>query len=146
MLLCNTSNLIVSDVNLIEHPSFTIRQKLFAIYEQNVDPLCKVFHKPTLQSYILTIKTNAVVDPDEAEIHAALFAMYGAAIVSMHDTDYNILLKVPKDVALRQFCFAIEFYLVKADYLGSRRLGPLQALVVYLVSLCFKSLSDLSLE
>lgn len=135
MLLCSTSNLFVSDLKLIEHPILATRQKLFTIYERNVDPLCRVFHKPTLQSYIFTIQTNALVSPEEAEAHAALFAMYGAAVLSMPEEEYNILLKVPRDALLHQFCFAIEFYLIKADYLESRRLGPLQAFVIYIVSL-----------
>lgn len=134
ILLCNSSGLVVSDLNSIEHPSPVIREKLLTIYEQNVDPLCKVFHKPTLRSHIATISTNALVSPEEAEVHAALFAIYGAAILSMPDGESDLLLNCPRDVALRSFCFAIEFYLVKANFLDSRRLGPLQALVVYLVS------------
>jgi len=110
-----------------------MRQRLFSTYCDNVDPLCKIIHRPTVQSQIDSIHTSAEASRDEAGIHATLFAIYGAAIISLPDDKYSQLMDEPKDGVLRRFRFATEYFLSKADYMESRRREPLQAFSIYLV-------------
>lgn len=134
LLLCSKpSRIFVLAPEALQHPSLSMRQRLLSIYCDNVDPLCKIIHRPTVKLQIETAYTNVEVGQEEAEIHATLFAIYGAAIVSLPDDDYNKLTDEPKADILRRFRLAVEYFLSKADYTESRRLGPLQAFTIYLV-------------
>jgi len=111
-----------------------MRQQLFSIYCDSVDPLCKIIHRPSVQSQIDSIYTSVEVGREEAGIHATLFAIYGAATISLPANKYSQLMDEPKDCVLRRYRFATEYYLSKADYMESRKLEPLQAFSIYLVS------------
>lgn len=133
LLLCSGSNVFVLDPEALQHPPLALRRKLFSVYCNNVDPLVKIIHRPTVWSQLNAADAKAEVSQDEAEIHAVLFAIYAAAIISLLDEDYAQMINEPKHVLLQQFRFATEYYLSKANFLESRRLVPLQAFTIYMV-------------
>lgn len=112
------------------HPPPEIMARLWALYLQNVDPLVKILHRPTiakaLQRYIeyrsLSPPTNALV-----------FAIYFCAVTSLKPHDCLEELGETSDVVVARYRNSIERALAEADYLNTNELETLQALALYTV-------------
>jgi hypothetical protein len=129
------SNSVVSS-DLVR-PSYAHSGVLFQLYFANVDPVCKILHRPTATTYFSNLE--ALVDPLTNQFKfksfaAVTFAMYFAAVVSMPPEECLTQLGDSKDVLVVRFRRDTEVALVAADFLNSLEIITLQALTIYIVS------------
>lgn len=133
-LLYSNADIFVVNSDSLRHPPTSIRQQLFSIYCENVDPLLKIIHYPTVQSRLEQVETDLQQDAKQAETNALLFAIYAAAVMTLPDVYYASIANGTKNDALSRFMFAIEYFLIKSKYIQSQSIVPLQAFTIYLVS------------
>lgn len=133
LLYSNPDGFIVNSESL-QHPPLLVRQQLFSIYCENVDPLFKIIHRPTVQSQLEQVGTIVQHDVKEAGTNALLFAIYAAAVMTLPDIYYASIANETKSDALSRYIFAVEYSLIKSKYIQSQSIIPMQAFTIYLVS------------
>ncbi|KAF4986404.1 hypothetical protein FDECE_15977 [Fusarium decemcellulare] len=106
-------------------------------YIETVDPLLKIVHKPSIQELML-------VDVSEGQkLHPASLALIQAicliAITSMSDDDVSANLKRDKEPLLRVVSALTEQALMAANFLATRDVRTLQALLLFLYHLKYKA-------
>ena len=113
------------------HPSHVQIFRLWQIYSDNVNPLLKVTHAPTLQARIL----DAAVDIDSVsrELEALMFSIYCTAIITMSEDDCCNILGGTKIGLLRKYQDACHQALINCGFLRSRERDCLTAFFLYLV-------------
>ena len=99
---------------------------------ENVDPLTKVVHVPTLRPAIQKAASNVGTIPRSLE--ALMFAIYGAAVMSLKDDGCKQILDEPRKTLLSQYVSATKAALSRAKFMGTTSLVVLQALVLHLLS------------
>lgn len=115
------------------HPAVSQIFLLWQTFLDNVNPIIKPFHAPSVQQLIL----EAVGDMDNIPrtTDALLFAIYLSSVMSMDDwTCQRMLGEVKSDLVLR-FSKLAEQALVNAEFLKSTNIVTLQAQTIYLVGL-----------
>ena len=113
------------------HPQPVQIFKLWQTFLDNVNPLSKVIHAPTLQVKILDATGN--LDNLQPNMEALLFAIYTTAICSLSSDECEIIMGEPKTKLFPRFLTATEQALSKASFLESSDLMLLQAFVLLLV-------------
>ncbi|GIK04037.1 transcription factor vrtR1 [Aspergillus viridinutans] len=68
-----------------QHPSYEEATKLWSVYVQNVDPLCKVLHVPSVAKMVDTVAKQPAAASKTDE--CLLFVTYYFAVFSMADAD-----------------------------------------------------------
>lgn len=113
------------------HPSHVHIFQLWQIYSDNINPLLKVTHAPTLQARIL----DAAVDVTciSRELEALMFSIYCAAIITMNEDDCRSTLGGSKVKLLRKYQDACHQALINCGFLRSRERDCLTAFFLYLV-------------
>jgi hypothetical protein len=119
------------------HPDPTEIDCLWLIYSRNIDPVLKIVHKPTFERSLMKAKSN--LDGLSRGMEAMMFAMYFAAVASLRPEECRLMLNVEKAVLHTRYRFAVEQALARAGLLDTRELIVLQAFVVFLVRLDYKS-------
>lgn len=116
------------------HPEQVQVFRLWQIYLENVDPLLKVTHTPTLQSRII----NAVSDLEGISLtmEALLFSVYCVSILSLTNQECRSFFGSPRNDLLATYQFACQQSLLNCKALRSGNVESLTALFLYLVSLC----------
>lgn len=121
-----------SDVDLSTlHPPQAQVPFLWQIYVENIDPLVKILHVPTMSKNISNLRNNMKDIPPAME--ALLFSIYYAAVTSMEPAEVLSSLGVEKSILINQFRFACEQSLAKADFLTSTDIVVVQAFALFLV-------------
>lgn len=117
--------------------------RLWQVYIDNVNPLLKISHVPTLQGRII----GAAADPIEIpkSLEALMFAIYFIAVQSMTDEDVQSTFGEDKPVLLARYHKATQQALTNASFMRSNELMVLQAYLLYLVSTIHTQFSRLSL-
>lgn len=113
------------------HPPASQILELWNIYLENFDPLTKIVH-PTLQSAI----EKAIVDLSSLpkSLEALLFAVYGAAVLSLNDDDCHQRFGESRKALLSRYRLATKTALSRAKLMASVDLMVLQALLIHLLS------------
>lgn len=113
------------------HPSPIHMFRLWQTFLDNVNPLIKIFHAPSVQQMVL----DATADLDEIpkNTEALLFGIYAAATISMDEDGCQKLFGEEKEVVLARFQSGGRQALRKAGYLRSSDIVVLQAFTLYLV-------------
>lgn len=115
------------------HPSLPQAINLFAVFTENVSPVMRLFHMPTLsRSYWDAI---ASLDSLDKNTEALLFAIYYATTISLSDEQCLSLLGVSRQAATEKYRFAVEQALARADLLNTHSMVLLQAAVLFLSAL-----------
>ncbi|KAI1259677.1 mitogen-activated protein kinase [Xylariaceae sp. FL1019] len=114
------------------YPSHESAMKLWKVYTENVDPLCRVLHIPTISRMV------EVVSPCSANAtkvqECLLFSIYYAAIHSLHPGDCETLFSEPRAVLLSRFQAAVHQALVNVSFLRTAEMPVMQAYVLYLIA------------
>ncbi|KAF9691232.1 hypothetical protein EKO04_010849 [Ascochyta lentis] len=115
------------------HPTHVQIFRLWQVYSDNINPLLKVTHAPTLQARIL----DAAVDVTSIsrELEALMFSIYCAAITSLDEEACRTTFGEPKAKLLRNYQDACHQALINCGFLRSRERDCLTAYFLYLVSL-----------
>ncbi|KAI0160156.1 mitogen-activated protein kinase [Xylariaceae sp. FL1272] len=113
------------------HPSHGCAMKLWKVYTENVDPLCRILHIPT------TSRMVEAVSPCPAKAskvqECLLFSIYYAAVNALHTGDCETLFSEPRATLLARYQAAIHQALVNVSFLRTAEMPVMQAYVLYLI-------------
>jgi len=115
------------------HPSTVHIFRLWQLFIDNVNPIIKIFHAPSVQVQIL--EASADLENVPREIEALLFGIYAMAVTSITDSECNTMFGEEKTVLLARYQSGSRQALCRAGLLRSSDMTILQAFVLYLVSL-----------
>lgn len=117
------------------HPTTVNIFRLWQIYIDNINSLLKITHTPTIQSQI--VEATAQLDKTPRNLEALMFGVYIMAILSLQDSDVEMMLCEPKQELLQRYFAALEQALLNAGFMRICDFISLQAFVLYLVSAPF---------
>jgi hypothetical protein len=106
--------------------------QLFDDFVENVDPLTKLVHVPTLRPAFKKAASDIKTIPRGFE--ALMFAIFGAAVMSLKDEDCQVRFNEPRRSVLSKYACATEAALSRARFMATTSLVVLQALVLHLYS------------
>jgi hypothetical protein len=113
------------------HPPAIQMFQLWQIYINNVNPLLKVTHTPTLQAQVISASANPAKISKPLE--ALMFSIYFAAITSLTEDEVQSTFGEDKAILLGKYHNATQQALVNAGFMRSPELTVLQAFFLYLV-------------
>ncbi|RDW67549.1 hypothetical protein BP6252_08945 [Coleophoma cylindrospora] len=105
--------------------------QLWQIFIENIDPLTKIVHVPTVQPAIEKAASNIRAIPRSFE--ALMFAIYGTAVMSLNDDECLQKLGETRKTLLLRYTTATKAALSRARFMGTTNLVVLQALVLHLL-------------
>ncbi|KAJ5210875.1 hypothetical protein N7491_010689 [Penicillium cf. griseofulvum] len=120
------------------HPNALNIFKLWQAFLENVNPLTKIIHAPTVQQQILEAMSD--LSKVSREFEALMFAIYCIALVSMQAEDVEKSLGESKNVLLSKCRRGAQLAFKNASLLRTSSSVVLQAFMLYL--LCMRSFSD----
>ncbi|OSS54283.1 hypothetical protein B5807_00025 [Epicoccum nigrum] len=115
------------------HPRPVESFKLWQAYLDNVNPLIKLFHAPTVQQIIS--EASGSLDEIPRNVEALLFAIYCIAIESLSNGECTIVTGESKIMAKQRFRTGAQRALINASFLKTSDLMVLQALTLFVLSL-----------
>lgn len=115
------------------HPDPVQIFRLWQIYLENVDPLLKVTHTPSLQGRI--IEAAGDVFGIKTTLEALMFSIYCMAILSLSAEDCQATFGISKDDLLKKYQVGCQQSLVNCKFLRGGDRDCVTALFLYLVSL-----------
>jgi hypothetical protein len=114
------------------HPEPAQIFRLWHIYLENVNPLLKVTHTPSLQGRIVEAASNLTnISPT---LEALMFSIYCTAILSLVADDVQAMFGSSKEDLLSRCQFGCQQALLNCGFLRSDDRDCLTALYLYLVS------------
>ncbi|KAH7024282.1 fungal-specific transcription factor domain-containing protein [Macrophomina phaseolina] len=115
------------------HPPEHHLHKIWTLFKENVDPLVKVLHIPTVEPKIMSAIDNRDHIPRGME--ALLFSIYYAVITSTSAEDCHSSFSESKEILLSKYRFGVEQALARANFLETDEFVVLQAFVIFLICL-----------
>ncbi|KAK1969882.1 fungal-specific transcription factor domain-containing protein [Colletotrichum sublineola] len=113
------------------HPSPIQIFQLWQIYINNVNPLLKITHVPTVQGLI--IEASANLDKIPKNVESLMFAIYLMAVTSLEDVEVAKMFNEPKPTVLSRFHTGLQQALVNAGFMRTSDTMVLQAYMLYLI-------------
>ncbi|TVY44870.1 Bikaverin cluster transcription factor [Lachnellula occidentalis] len=98
---------------------------------ENVHPLVKLLHAPTMTKTIKDVQNN--LDSLSKSTEALMFAIYFATITSMNGNEVKTNFGISKGLLLKQYRFGTEQALARAGLLNTNEIVTVQAFVLFLV-------------
>ncbi|KAK7517375.1 fungal-specific transcription factor domain-containing protein [Phyllosticta citriasiana] len=115
------------------HPQSHHIFTLWQAYLDNVNPLVKLLHAPTVQRQVLKAVSN--LEAIDAETELLMFSIYLMAVVSMTSDECQSTLGENKPHLLTKFQYATKVALHRAGFLRSSDLVVLQAFILFLLAM-----------
>ena len=108
---------------------------LWETYRDNMDPLIKILHRPTVERLFFDVSSNQnAISPEDETL---IFAIFLGAAVSLTPEQCATLLQDSRENLIRRFRLATEEALTKAELLKTSSLSVLQAFVIFLTCMRF---------
>ncbi|KAI5865687.1 fungal-specific transcription factor domain-containing protein [Durotheca rogersii] len=104
---------------------------IWQVYQENVDPLVKILHVPSMNKIIRELRSN--MNDISPGIEALMFAIYYASITSMEEEEVKVNFGAEKAHLINKYRFATEQALAKANFLVTSELVVVQAFTLFLV-------------
>ncbi|CAK7234657.1 hypothetical protein SBRCBS47491_009022 [Sporothrix bragantina] len=117
------------------HPGPAQIFRLWQIYLENVDPLLKITHTPSLQSRIVEAAARPNLEGIDPTLEALMFSIYCVAIHSMAPSDCQAVFGSSKKDLLGTYQPACEQALLNSGFFGTSERDCLAAFFLYLLSL-----------
>lgn len=114
------------------HPEPVHIFRLWQTYLDNVNPLLRVTHTPTLQVRIIEAASNVTAISPAFE--ALMFSIYGIAVLSLSEQECVNTLCMTRDDLIIKFRFGCQQALLNAGVLRTDEMDCLTALYLYFVS------------
>lgn len=114
------------------HPPPEWILQLWEIFIENFDPMTKAVHVPTMRPAIQKAASDIGAIPRSFE--ALMFAIYGAAVMTLKDDECKQRFREPRKILLLRYTSATRAALSRAKFMGTMNLVVLQALVLHLLS------------
>lgn len=122
----------IASVDLCElHPGQVQILQLWQVYLENVNPLLKVTHAPTLQARIIDAVSHPANLPPT--LQALMFSIYCVAIMSLSEDDCHATFGTPRRCLLGTYQFACQQALFRCRFWRCDDVDALVALYLYLV-------------
>lgn len=118
--------------------------KLWQIFLERVNPLTKLIHAPSLQPLVVEASNDHASISQNAQ--ALLFSIYSVATISLTEEESAQVLKMSKEKALLRFASGAKAAFMRAKFMEKYDLMTLQAIVLYLVELIQRPLSQIRTE
>jgi hypothetical protein len=113
------------------HPQPVQIFQLWQLYLDNVNPLLKVTHTPSLQGHIIEAAGNILnIKP---ELEALMFGIYCTATLSLSEDNCQSIFGSPKSHLLAQYQLGCQQALLNSRFLRYTSRDCLTALFLYLV-------------
>ena len=122
------------------HPSHLDFTTLWAAFRENIDPLTKIVHIPTLEPVLREASKSPRGLPDNLE--AMMFAIYASAVLSMSATEAEEAFGLSRSILAARYEAGAKKALINAGLLKSSDFKLLQAFVLWLVSLVIQTTSN----
>ncbi|KAI0002842.1 fungal-specific transcription factor domain-containing protein [Xylariaceae sp. FL0662B] len=120
-----------SNVDLRElHPLPSQIPFIWQVFIENVDPLVKILHVPSMDKIIRELRSN--MQDISPGLEALMFSIYYAAITSMEDAEVKMNFNAEKAHLINKYRFATEQALAKANFLVTSELITVQAFTLFL--------------
>ncbi|KAI0890174.1 uncharacterized protein GGS22DRAFT_9217 [Annulohypoxylon maeteangense] len=116
-----------------QHPSAIQIFQLWQIYLNNVNPLLKLTHTPTLQVRI--IEAGANLDKVSRPLEALMFSIYLMAITSVDEEECQTTFNNSRTALLAKYYYATQQALLNAGFMRNPDLTLLQAYLLYLLGI-----------
>ncbi|GFF32399.1 hypothetical protein IFM58399_03198 [Aspergillus lentulus] len=116
-----------------QHPSYEEATKLWNAYVQNVEPLCKVLHVPTVAKMVDTVSKQPAGASKSDE--CLLFVIYYFAVFSMPDADCLQEFNQTRNHLMSRYRTAVCQALVNASWLKTTAMPVLQAYTLFLIAM-----------
>lgn len=120
------------------HPQPVQIFRLWQICLDNVNPLVKLFHAPTVQQLI--IEASSDLENVNRFTESLMFAIYLSSVTSLGDEECRSLMGDSKALLLARFSGGTQQALINAEVLSSSNPVVLQAYTLFLVCLILLSL------
>jgi hypothetical protein len=114
------------------HPQPVQIFMLWQTYLDNINPLLKIFHAPTVQQLLLEAAGHLQDISMSTEV--LMFAVYLSSINSLRTEQCERIMSESRTVLLSRFSNATQQALINAEVLKTSNLTVLQAFVLFLVS------------
>ncbi|KAK4624663.1 Transcription factor vrtR1 [Fulvia fulva] len=114
------------------HPTHTEAMALWRTHVENVEPLCRILHVPSVSTMVKNVSQQPVSASKSEE--CLLFAIYHFAVVSMTEAECEQRIGHSREVLKQDYRFAIRQALVNASWLKTTEMVVLQALVLFLMA------------
>lgn len=114
------------------HPEPIQMFRLWQVYLDNVDPLLKVTHIPTLQGRIVDAASR--LKSIDRNLEALMFSIYAMAILSLDKDECESMFGLTKKDLTTKYQFACQQALSNASFLRCNDRDCLTAIFLYLVS------------
>ncbi|OGM39670.1 fungal specific transcription factor domain protein [Aspergillus bombycis] len=115
------------------HPSPLHIFKLWQTFLENINPLIKILHGPTVQQQLL--EASGSLNTVSKELEALMFSIYCIALVSLKADDVQKTYGESKALLLSRFRRGARLAFTKAGILRTSKTVVLQAFVLYLLSM-----------
>lgn len=114
------------------HPGPIQIFRIWQLYLDNVNPLLKVLHGPSVQLRVIEAASNlGNISPS---FEALLFAIYCTSISSLAKDDCQAMFDLPREDLMARYQYGCQQALMNAKFLRSADREVLTALYLYLVS------------
>lgn len=113
------------------HPTPVDIFRLWQVYLENVNPVLKVTHTPSLQGRIIQAASD-VRDIDPAQ-EALMFSIYSLAVASLDPDPCHTMFGLSQADLMTKYQFACQQALVNAGFLRSENRDCVTALLFHLV-------------
>ncbi|KAK4040976.1 fungal-specific transcription factor domain-containing protein [Parachaetomium inaequale] len=104
---------------------------IWQVYTENVDPILKIIHVPTMTKVIKEVRHN--LDSLNPSTEALMFSIYYASITSLDEEEVQLNFGTEKNVLIQKYRFAVEQALSKAEFLTKPDFTVVQAFMLFLV-------------
>ncbi|KAI0514767.1 fungal-specific transcription factor domain-containing protein [Xylaria bambusicola] len=122
------------------HPSGIQIFQLWQIYLDNVNPLLKLTHTPTLQAQIIEASTN--LTRVSKSLEALMFAIYLMAITSLNDDEVEQSFNGTRSNLLAKYQHGTQQALINAGFMRMPDLTVLQAYLLYCYQIGVRQYTD----
>lgn len=107
--------------------------RLWQIFLERVNPVCKVIHVPSVQPHVVEAASGTWNVPPNYK--PLLFAVFNMGVFALSDPECRQTLGMPREAALKKFSAGVRATLMEVNFMSTYDLVILQALVLYLVTL-----------
>lgn len=114
------------------HPSPIHIFRLWQFYLNNVNPLTKILHSPSIQQQILDATSDLERVPKNIE--ALMFGIYSMAVATLNEEECHSAFGEDKMILFSRYQADTRQALINSGYLKSSDIVVLQAFTLYLVS------------
>ncbi|CAH0046518.1 unnamed protein product [Clonostachys solani] len=115
------------------YPDTQLALILWTTYIENVDPVLKILHIPTMQSAMINVISQS--QPNSYSMSALAFAVYFAAVTSLSEDQLPHLTTEDREVMLQKYKKGINQVITEGQLFNEPDLTVLQALAIFATSL-----------